>query len=249
MGNTESEPRSLALLIPGLDGTGKLYYRQIDDLAKKYRVCAWSYRHGENSGLSDLTRDLGLATTGEAPGSILVIAESFGGLVALNYILQYPERVRCLILVNAFPYFRHRLRIRLARALASLLRLRFARTMKDLIVDRTLAREGILEKDRQRYREIIQDIHLPDYRRRLRLVQEVDLRARLSEIAVPVILLAAGSDKVVPSILDAHLMASRIPRAIVKEFPDAGHALLLTPGVSLAMIDGRESAAPGWEHG
>jgi pimeloyl-ACP methyl ester carboxylesterase len=48
------------------------------------------------------------------------------------------------------------------------------------------------------------------------------------------VLLASGRDKLVPSIREAHFMASRIPNARVHEFPEAGHALLLTPGISLA---------------
>jgi pimeloyl-ACP methyl ester carboxylesterase len=46
--------------------------------------------------------------------------------------------------------------------------------------------------------------------------------------------LASRRDKLVPSIGEAHYMAARIPNAYVHEFPEAGHALLLTPGFSLA---------------
>ena len=54
------------------------------------------------------------------------------------------------------------------------------------------------------------------------------------EICVPTVLLAAGRDKLVPSIREAYFMAARMKEARVHEFPDAGHALLVTPGFSLA---------------
>ncbi len=229
-----SVSKPLALLIPGLDGTGRLFYRQIDPLADAYRVRPYEFGAGADFTLSDLTRELGQATVGEPEHSILVVGESFGGLIAIDYAVNYPERVHQLVLVNAFPYYHRRLRIRLARVLARLLKHRAARRIKDLIVDRTLRREGIPAQDRERYKDIIRLIDRAAYLRRLQLVQELDLRPRLREITVPCILLAGGRDKIVPSVREARFMASRIPGARVHEFPEAGHALLLTPEVTLA---------------
>jgi pimeloyl-ACP methyl ester carboxylesterase len=226
--------KPLALLIPGLDGTGGLYYRQIDALAKEHRVIAWAYPSGGDFGLADLTFGLGRATEKEAPHSILVIAESFGGLVALQYVLQYPERVKRLVLLNTFPYCRIRGRIRLACLLVGFLRFNLGRWIKTFVVERALVREGILEEDRRRYHEIVRRIDLAAYRRRLQLVQETDLRLQINKIEVPTVLLAAGRDELLPSVAEARYMATRIPYAQVHEFPEAGHGLLLTPGFSLA---------------
>jgi pimeloyl-ACP methyl ester carboxylesterase len=179
-------------------------------------------------------RELGEGTECEDPGSILVVGESFGGVLAMHYVLDYPQRVRRLILVNTFPYYPRRVRIRLARLLAPLLHWGASRKIKDHIVDRILILEGIQKSDLEQYHKIIREVDLQEYCRRLRLVQQIDLRSRLPEIAVPTIILAAGRDKLVPSTREARFMASRIPQATVHEFPRAGHALLLTPGLSLA---------------
>jgi pimeloyl-ACP methyl ester carboxylesterase len=226
--------KPLALLIPGLDGTGKLFYRQQEVLARKYRICPWSYGPGADFDLADLTRNLGSATAGEPPGSILVVGESFGGLVALDYVLRYSERVRHLILVNTFPYYRRRLSLALALALTSLLPFKITRIAKDLFVECILRWEEIPPEERRRYHETNQLIDPQAYRRRLQVIRGTDLRPRLGEIAIPTVLLASRHDKLVPSVAEAHFMAARIPRSRVHEFPNAGHALLLTPGVSLA---------------
>jgi pimeloyl-ACP methyl ester carboxylesterase len=226
--------KPLALLIPGLDGTGLLYYRQIGALSPSHRVVAWRFKATGEFDLPDLMRELGRGTEGEDPGSILVVGESFGGVLAMHYVLDYPQRVRRLILVNAFPYYPRRIRIRLGRLLAPLLRWDVSRKIKDLIVDRILIGEGIQQSDLAWYHKIICEVDLREYCRRLLLVQQIDLRSRLHEIAVPTIILAAGRDKLVPSSREARFMASRIPQAIMHEFPRAGHALLLTPGLSLA---------------
>jgi pimeloyl-ACP methyl ester carboxylesterase len=234
-GNAMANPavKPLALLIPGLDGTGELFYRHQEALSRTHRVCPWNYGQGGRADLQQLTLGVGNATAGEPPGSILVVAESFGGLVALNYTLLYPERVRRLILVNTFPYYRRRMRIRAACRLAPLLRLRAIRRLREFVIDRFLSREGIRPEDRRRFQDIITRVDREGYRRRLRIILETDLRPRLPQIAVPVILLAAQKDKIVPSVVEAEFMASQIPGARVHRFADAGHALLLTPGVSL----------------
>jgi pimeloyl-ACP methyl ester carboxylesterase len=230
---TQNE-KPLALLIPGLDGTGQLFYRHLNGLALKYRVRPWVYESQGNFGLADLTRELGNATAGEDPGSILVVAESFGGLVALSYVLDYPERVKQLVLVNSFPYYRRRFRLSLARALTPLLQLRGIHLAKNFIIDRTLRSEGVPIEARRHFQQAIRQIHLEAYRQRLRVIQQTDLRLRLGAIAVPTLIFASGRDKLVPSIAEAAFMSERIPHAQVHQFRDAGHALLLTPGISLA---------------
>jgi pimeloyl-ACP methyl ester carboxylesterase len=105
---------------------------------------------------------------------------------------------------------------------------------KEITVYRVLKSEGIPAEDRLRYREAIRQVDLASYRCRLRLVQEVDLRQRLPQIAVHTVLLASGRDKIVPSVAEARFMSQRIPNACRFEFREAGHALLLTPGISLA---------------
>lgn len=224
----------LALLIPGLDGTGLLYYRQIEALSRRYRVRPWRFAPRAAFTFADLVQELGAGTVGEAPHSILVVGESFGGVLAMHYALAFPERARRLILVNTFPYYRRRLRIRLAELLAPVLAWESSRKLKGWIVESILAREGIEREDLDRYHAIVRQVDLQAYRCRLALVRLVDLRPRLREIGSPTIILASGRDKLVPSRLDAQVLASGIPHALVHEFPRAGHALLLTPGFTLA---------------
>jgi len=226
-------PKPLALLIPGLDGTGKLYDRQIGLLAGKYRVQPWHFRPRDAFNLGDLVDEIAQGTQDERE-PMLVVGESFGGLVAIQFVLDYPVRVRQLALVNSFPFYRRRIRIRLGCRLARLLDRPAVMGIKDYVVERTLAAEGIPPEDRLFYRQAIRQVHHPAYRRRLELVRDVDLRDRLREIRVPAHLFASGRDKLVPSIREARYMHSAIRGSRIHEFPHAGHALLLTPGFSLA---------------
>ncbi len=229
-----SDARPLALLIPGLDGTGRFFHRHVAALSTRYRVCPWEFRNDAQFGFDDLVTELAEATAGEEPRSIALVGESFGGPVAIHFVLTYPERVRTLVLINSFAIYRRRIRIRLACRLVPILDWPIIATLKDTVADRILALEGIPVGERQFYNVTVQMIDPAAYRRRLELVRDVNLADCLGQIGVPTIILASGRDKIVPSVAEGRFMASRIPNARLYEFPRAGHALLLTPGFSLA---------------
>ncbi len=234
MQSSKAESKPLALLIPGLDGTGQFYYLQLKALKYRYRPLPWAYAPGAGFSMDDLILALGRATALDERGSIRVVGESFGGLVALHYVLRFPERVAQLVLINAFPCYRRKTRVRLAFWLAPLLGIGLCRRVKESTVEFVLKREGIPADVRRRCRLILKGVDPAAYCRRLQLLLTEDLRPRLHEILVPTVLLASGRDKLVPSIREARFMASRIRDARVHEFPMAGHGLLLTPGVVLA---------------
>jgi pimeloyl-ACP methyl ester carboxylesterase len=217
-----------------LDGTGRFFDAHLEALSLRYRALPWAFRPRAHFDYQDLMEELGEATSAEPPGSITVVGESFGGTVALHFVLAYPGRVRILGLINTFCYYGNRLRIEVGCRLAPLLRARGVSALKNYISDRILILEGIPLEGRGKYREVVAMIDPEAYMRRLQLVREVDLRERLAEIKVPMVIMAAGRDKVVPSSSSARFIAARVPDARVHSFPHAGHALLLTPGFSLA---------------
>jgi pimeloyl-ACP methyl ester carboxylesterase len=226
--------KPLVLLIPGLDGTGRLFCRQVAPLQARYRVRAWEFRRRSRFALADLVEELAEGTCHEAPGSVVVVGESFGGTVAISYVLACPERVRSLALINAFPVYRRRLRISAACLLSPALQWPGLRHLKDMVADRILASEGVGVEGRRAYHEVVRGIDAEAYRQRLQIVRSVDMAERLSEIKVPTLLFASGRDKLVPSAQEGRFMAARIPNSKLYEFPRAGHALLLTPGFRLA---------------
>ena len=226
--------RPLVLLIPGLDGTGRFYQPHVAELSIRYRVRPWEFRTRAPFGFDDLVAELAEGTCDENPGSMVIVGESFGGPVAMHFALAHPDRVRGLVLINAFAAYRRRVRINLACLTAPMLRWPVIRAVKTVVADRILASEGIPAAQRRLYHETVRLIDPAAYRQRLELVRTVDLADRLGEINVPTLILASGRDKLVSSIRAGRFMASRIPNARLHEFPRAGHALLLTPGFSLA---------------
>src|SRR5215510_12609926 len=92
------------VLVPGINGSGRLFYRQVPRLRGTYRVATYSLRDNAAS-LEVLAEDLRAVVDAVAPDGLpaTVMAESFGGAVALTFALAHPDRVAALIILNSFP--------------------------------------------------------------------------------------------------------------------------------------------------
>ena len=162
-----------------------------------------------------------------------VLGESFGGTVALNFALRYPQMLERLVVVNSFPRYRKRLAIRIGVWLASgltfrlLWPLRRGASIVGLLVD------GVSREDRSRFWSAIRTVTGEAYARRLQLISELDLDTRVSLIQAPTLFIAGDRDLLIPSAGEARSMAARMPNARVKVLEGAGHACLLGSRVRL----------------
>ena len=87
-----------------------------EELSKHCKLVTWDYRgHGRSAAPADPRRyridlligDLMAIQDAVAPGEpIFVGGLSFGGLLSLVYALEYPKRVRALVLLNTGPGFK-----------------------------------------------------------------------------------------------------------------------------------------------
>jgi pimeloyl-ACP methyl ester carboxylesterase len=224
----------LLVYISGLDGTGELFFKQAPQLAQSFRVATFRQRDDGDFSYEDLADDVAAIIRDAGEPRATLIAESFGGGVALTFAVRYPQMVEHLILVNSFPRYRERLRIRLAAWGASwvpfkaIWPLRCAASLLGLYLD------GVRGADRRRFFQAVRKVSGKAYGRRLRLIAELDLDDRLSEISAPTLLVATKKDMLVRSIREARFMAERLPSAKVKIITDAGHACLLGDAVRLA---------------
>jgi len=224
------------VLVPGLDGTGRLFYRQRPLLTRSRRVATYALRDS-TSDMSTLVDDLAGVIETVAPSSkrAIVIGESFGGTLAMSLALARPERVSALVVLNSFAHFTPRFRLHLAmwglRALpwgmmpvvrrATASRLHSAHTHDTEIrefmrVTTAATREGYLN--------------------RLRALTRYDIRERLPELRMPTLFLAAELDHLVPSVKQAQFMAARVPTAQVRVLTGHGHICLIAPGIDLGCI-------------
>ncbi len=226
----------LLVLVPGMDGTGKLFYRQVPSLASRHRVATYALR--EEATMEDLVADLAGVIEAAAPGArAMVVGESFGGTVALSFALAHPELVERLVIVNSFPRFLPQSRLRLAtwmlgaipfpwQAMTAVRRLTAFRLHSRYTHTREIRRFLVLTARTTR----------AGYLQRLRILRDYDVRDRLTEIRAPTLFLASDRDHLVPAVAQARYMAARVPKATVRVLEGHGHICLIAPNLDLGQI-------------
>jgi pimeloyl-ACP methyl ester carboxylesterase len=222
--------------VPGMDGTGLLFYRQIPELSREYRVATYTLRDSATH-MHTLVEDLASVVAQASPSGqkAVVFGESFGGALSMSFALARPELVERLIVLNTFPYFRPQLRLKLAIAWIRTFPWKTMAVVRRLTATRMHSRYTHREEI-HRFLELTGGTTKEGYLNRLRILQEYDLRERLGEIGVPTLLLAADRDHLVPSVEQASFMAERIPEAALRILKGHGHGCLLAPNLHFARV-------------
>lgn len=219
----------------------------LDELARDGRVIAFDrpgYGYSERPGRMVWTPDrqarlIHMAATrlgGERP---IVLGHSWGVLVALAYALRYPHQTAAVVLLGGYAFPERRLDLEMmglfrVPVLGALLRNTIAPFAMRLTMPRTL-REGVFAPNQIPPRFAREFPLALSYRpSQIRAVAEEALMLRPAaatlarhyrEVAVPVIILAGESDR----LLDARHHAIRLHRAIpystAKIVPRTGHMI------------------------
>lgn len=224
------------VLVPGMDGTGLLFYRQVPRLARSHRVATYALRDATpNMGVlvDDLARVID--TADPIRRRAIVIGESFGGTLALSLALTRPERVEALVVLNSFPHFTPQTRLRVAVLGLSAMPWGAMSIVRRLTAARMHSRHTHRQEIR-RFLALTERSTREGYVNRLRALMQYDVRDRLHEIRCPTLFLAADRDHLVPSVAQARLMASRVPGAAMRVLEGHGHICLIAPDLDLAAI-------------
>lgn len=224
------------VFVPGMDGTGQLFYRQIPRLASRFRVATYALRDGAErmaTLVDDLARVIRLvASEGQA---VVLVGESFGGALAMSFTLAHQALVRRLVVLNSFPYFGPQHRLHLGRAALRVLPWGAMRLVRRLTAFRMHSRHTHRSEIRYFLAQTKRTTR-HGYLGRLRILTEYDVRGRLGEIRVPTLFLAAERDKLIPSVRQGTYMAARVPNATLRVLEGHGHISLIAPDVDLDAI-------------
>ena len=224
------------VLVSGMDGTGRLFYRQVPLLARTWRVATYALRDDARD-MEVLVDDLATVVDAAAPRlrRALIVGESFGGAIALSFALTYPERVAGVVILNSFPFFAPQFRLRLAETVLRLMPWGAMKLVRQLTAFRLHSRYTHRE-DMARFMELTALATRRGYLNRLHILRTYDVRRRLSELPVPVLFLAADEDHLVPAVRQAQLMAAAVPGATMRTLSGHGHICLIARNLDLGTI-------------
>lgn len=226
------------VLVPGLDGTGLLFYRQIPLLARAYRVASYALRDGATT-METLVGDLRAVADAVAPenGRVIVIGESFGGALAMSFALAEPDRVSGLIVLNSFPHFAPQMRLHAAVYGLQALPWGAMGLVRRLTAFRMHSRHTHRD-ELKRFMQLTAQATKRGYVNRLRILTRYDIRERLRDVRPSTLFLAAEQDHLVPAVEQAQFMAARVPGAVVRVLAGHGHTCLISPDIDLGQILG-----------
>jgi pimeloyl-ACP methyl ester carboxylesterase len=223
------------LLVPGIDGTGQLFYRQIPSLERRFRVTAMRLRDDAKT-MDDLVVDLHDEVTRVAgDGRVTLVGESFGGALTLSYALAHPERINRLVILNSFAQFGSQARLWLGYHLLRATPWGMMRIIRQLNARRMHSPQT--ERDEiRRFHELMRASTRAGYLSRMLILRDYDIRSELPSIAAPVLFLAADRDTLVPAVEQARLMTALTPSATMRVLEGHGHSCLIAPDMNLAAI-------------
>lgn len=183
-----------------------------------------------------------------------VLGYSFGGALAQEFALRFPERIRRLVLAATFPGWGGVVgRPEPLLAMATPLRY-YSRSFFELTTP--LIAGGRTRGNARHVRRMWQDRsgHAPSmigYAQQLWALGTWSSLARLDRIQAPTLVLVGDDDPLIP-VSNALLMASRLPHARVLVYEGEGHFLLLDETAAAVTAVGefltakRVGDAPAW---
>jgi pimeloyl-ACP methyl ester carboxylesterase len=216
------------VFLPGFDGVPELRRPFLDALSRSAKVRTVRYPPYPLGTLDEYRRYAATEAKGEA--AIVLVAESFSGLVAARWAATDP-RVAAIVLCGCFARNPVGYAANLGAMLPSLTKLGprvcnvFASQPANAI-HREWA-EGLVAALRSMRDEVVAE--------RLRLIADVDVRAELASLRIPVVLLQFERDLVIPERARKALEAVCHNAAIVS-FPGPHFALEIQPVECAAAI-------------
>lgn len=161
----------------------------------------------------------------------ILVGNSAGGTVAMNFYLQHPERVQALILVSPAVYagggapsaIRWLLRTPQMRHLGPLIARQIQTRGPELIELAWYDPSRITEETLALYKKPLQVENWDRALWELTIAsEESDLAGRLSEFNLPVLVVTGDSDRIVPTEQSVRL-SKELPQATLVVIPQAGH--------------------------
>lgn len=178
-------------LLPGLDGTGRLYRNLIRQLDADFEIRTLAYdsrRFDGYVGLADR-----IAPQLPQSGDFVLIAESFAGPLAVELAARRPPGLRALILAASFissPLPASRLLTRALERLPAML-------PPGLLLERVLAGRGAGGELREELKTILRDIPTEILRARALAALRSDAGSMLAQLEFPVLYLAGAHDRLI----------------------------------------------------
>lgn len=169
--------------------------------------------------------------------SVYLCGESFGGCLAMQVLTQAPDLFDRLILVNPASSFRRLPWMQLGQMITQRLPSTVYRYGALGLVPFLIDPFRVGASERKALEQAMSAVPPKTAAWRMSLLSDFAVeRLPLERMAHPVLLLAGGSDRLLPSTREVRSLCDRFPNAQQHLLPNSGHACLLEKAVNLQKI-------------
>jgi len=233
--------RPLFVFLPGMDGSGALLKPQVAGLSSGFDIRCLSIPPDDLKGWDELTEQVAALIRMEQkrhPGrTTTVCGESFGGCLALRLITRFPNLCDQLILVNPASSAQRQPWIGACSSLTQLLPTTIYQLSTLRLCNLLIASHRVSRPTRLQLLAAMQAVRPQSAAWRLALLRQFRLEdLPLDRVRQPVLILASGADRLLPSPREAKRLARFLPNTTIVHLPDSGHACLLEDQLNLSAI-------------
>lgn len=230
----EGEP---LVLIPGFASGIWIWFKQIEELSKNFRVISFDPR---GVSRSDKPQEITIKTTADDIAALLdelkierahILGASFGGFVAQEFALSHPEKVKSLILCcTSFGGAKHVMpSMEVLSAFASTRGLNTEERVREnllLAFNQSYVESHKEEVDKVCELRATNTVPENTYMLQLQAAATFDTSARVSGITTPTLVLTGNKDIIVP-MQNSENLAAAIPNSKLKIIEGGSHLFFI----------------------
>ncbi|WP_445638279.1 Alpha/beta hydrolase [Nostoc sp. DSM 114161] len=231
----------LFVYLPGMDGTGQLLRSQTAGLEVGFDVRCFAIPRKDLTSwdvLANSVLDLihaELEKSSHRP--VYLCGESFGGCLAMKVAIKAPQLFKRIILINPASAFHLRPFLNWASQITYLVPSGLYDVGALGLLPFLASLPRISRSDRHELLRTMRSVPPETVHWRLSLLREFEIdEEKLRQLKQPVLLIAGGSDRLLPSVTEAKRLGNIIPNTEIVVLPECGHACLLEQDINLYEI-------------
>ena len=229
-----------------MDGTGELFHSQADKLSRWFDLRCLSLPPQDLADWPTLTRqvsrlidsELGKDRTSSGRRrEVYLCGESFGGCLAMQVLTHSPYLFEKVVLVNPASSFRRVPWMQLGSLITHQMPNLVYRYGAQGLIPFLIEPFRVSRRDRLALAKAMGSVPAKTAAWRMGLLGKFDIeRLPLERMTHPVLVIAGGNDRLLPSQREATSLVARFPNAIKTLLPESGHACLIESKTDLAEI-------------
>ncbi len=227
------------IYFPGMDGTGKLFYRQFPELAPFFNIYCLQLSTQVVNSWSNLTQQFVtlIQQSLKETQSLFFCGESFGACLALEIALKTPLPPQRLVLVNPASSFARYPFLAWGATFTQWIPESFHSTTTLGFLPFLASLNRIEQSDRRQLLGAMRSVSPQVLHNRLNLLKTFTVMPQACQaFTAPTLILASGQDRLLPSLEEGRRLRSLFPNANLHILPDSGHACLLEKNLNLKQI-------------